>query len=111
MKKTLLVHALAFVLAVFIPTTLSSPTPAGAQAKPVVWNLPHVAAPTRRTIGTRDFTSVTLASSARPTPWAAKTAAVIFRCPKREAIGPNSTRPGSCIAPIQPIVIAAVAIG
>ena len=45
MKKTLLVHALAFVLAVFIPTTLSSPTPAGAQAKPVVWNLPHVAAP------------------------------------------------------------------
>ena len=46
MRKTLISHAVVLVLIALVTGgTAWSPAPAGAQAKPVVWNLPHVAAP------------------------------------------------------------------
>src|SRR6266496_1582844 len=47
MKKTTIHIALALVLlALGSGGAALSPAPAGAQAKPIVWNLPSVAAPT-----------------------------------------------------------------
>src|SRR2546426_9328100 len=47
MKKTLMLAAVVLTLVALVAggATLA-PAPAGAQAKPIVWNLPHVAAPT-----------------------------------------------------------------
>src|SRR5262245_65871165 len=45
MKKTLSVIAITLGLVALVAFT-TSPRPVGAQAKPVVWNLPTVAAPT-----------------------------------------------------------------
>jgi TRAP-type transport system periplasmic protein len=47
MKRTLVVSAVVVALvAVVAAGSTFAPAPAGAQAKPIVWNLPHVAAPT-----------------------------------------------------------------
>jgi len=47
MRKTLTVSAVVLALVALVAGgSAVAPAPAGAQAKPVVWNLPHVAAPT-----------------------------------------------------------------
>ena len=47
MRKRLLLGTLAVVLVAFFAAgSALAPAPADAQAKPIVWNLPHVAAPT-----------------------------------------------------------------
>jgi TRAP-type C4-dicarboxylate transport system substrate-binding protein len=47
MRKTLIVSAVVLGLIGLVAGAAPlAPSPAGAQAKPVVWNLPHVAAPT-----------------------------------------------------------------
>ena len=43
-----------------------------------------------------------------PRAWATKTAATMTRAPSRAEIGTNTIRPGSCIAPIQPMTVAAI---
>ena len=46
MRKTLIAHAVVLVLIALVAGGPAlTPAPAVAQAKPVVWNLPHVAAP------------------------------------------------------------------
>ena len=46
MRKTLIAHAVVLVLIALVAGGPAlTPVPAVAQAKPVVWNLPHVAAP------------------------------------------------------------------
>ena len=47
MRKTLTVSAVVLALVALVAGgSAVAPAPAGAQAKPIVWNLPHVAAPT-----------------------------------------------------------------
>ena len=46
MKTALTYSLVATMLIVVVLTAGTAPPPAGAQAKPIVWNLPHVAAPT-----------------------------------------------------------------
>src|SRR6266852_6830778 len=46
MKTVAWLSALPVLLALVVGGAAVAPLPAGAQAKPVVWNLPHVAAPT-----------------------------------------------------------------
>src|SRR5256885_1376250 len=59
--------------------------------------------------GTRVPTRASSGNCAMPSAWATNTAATITRAPSRAEIGTNSTRPASCIAPVQPITAAAVA--
>jgi TRAP-type C4-dicarboxylate transport system substrate-binding protein len=46
MTKSLTWSTLALVLVALTATGASTPAPAAAQAKPIVWNLPHISAPT-----------------------------------------------------------------
>ena len=46
MKMVRIVLAALLVVPLVAGGASLAPAPAGAQAKPVVWNLPHVAAPT-----------------------------------------------------------------
>ena len=51
--------------------------------------------------------SVMNGSCTSPSACPRKTEATIHRAPSRTEIGTNSIRPGTCIAPIQPMIAAA----
>ncbi len=68
-----------------------------------------LAAPNIITNGTSVGMTPANGSCARATACVANTPAVTPRGPSRAATGTKKSRPGSCIAPIQPIIIAATA--
>ena len=68
-----------------------------------------LAAPSIMTKGTSVGNAGTSGSWTSPAACAANTPAVTQRGPSQAATGTKKRRPGSCIAPIQPIIIAATA--
>ena len=68
-----------------------------------------LAAPSIITNGTSVGRRPASGSWARASAWVANTPAVTHRGPSRAATGTKKSRPGSCIAPIQPIIAAATA--